>query len=153
MITNQVMAIGALVLVAGAFGVGMKMGSDGERQQCDKRIERVKAVAAGEIQKQLLEVNTAHTERDQARGEVAKVNAAQAEKTAAAEAAALADQAQRDAAVLRAEAAANQAARETRALNAKLTSSLEAIRNVADECARAPVSPDARKLLDGILAP
>lgn len=149
----QGMLIGGAVAAALAFGVGTQVGQGWERGACDKRMEKVRKAAEKVIDDKIKEVDVSHVERDQARAEVDKVNKAEAEKAAIAEAATQADQVRREEALARTEAAATEAAKASRTLSAKLTSSLEAIRNVADECARAPLSPDSKRLLDGILSP
>jgi hypothetical protein len=80
-------------------------------------------------------------ERDQARSEVDKTNAAIAAQVAELSKLMSADQVERTAAAQRMEAAANSAAKEAKLAGQRALAAREVIRNVADQCARAGV-PD-----------
>jgi hypothetical protein len=80
-------------------------------------------------------------ERDQARSEVDKINAAIAMQVAELSKLMSADQTERTAAAQRMEAAANAAAKEARLAGQRALAAREVIQNVADQCARAGV-PD-----------
>ena len=80
-------------------------------------------------------------ERDQARSEVDKINAAIAMQVAELSKLMSADQTERTAAAQRMEAAANAAAKEAKLAGQRALAAREVIQNVADQCARAGV-PD-----------
>lgn len=138
-----------------AFGVGLKMGADGEAAKCSRRIEqveqKVKAAAAKLIDEQMALRTKAETEATFAKGEVAKVNAAIAQQLAEQKALLVADQAAREEAAKKADQAASKAERVARETAAKFQAALEAIKHDPDQCARAPLSPDVRRMLDDLL--
>lgn len=89
-------------------------------------------------------------ERDQARAEVAKVNAAIAAQVEELAKLMSADQAERSAAAKRMEAAAISAAVEAKRAGERALAAREVIQNVADQCARAGVPDDALRVLRNI---
>lgn len=92
-------------------------------------------------------------ERDQARSEVDKVNAAIAAQVAELAKLMSADATERAAAAKRMEAAANAAATEARLAGQRALAAREVIQNVADECARAGVPDDVVRVLRDITGP
>lgn len=92
-------------------------------------------------------------ERDQARSEVDKVNAAIAAQVKELAALMSADATERTAAAKRMEAAANAAASEAKRAGERALAAREVIQNVADQCARAGVPDDALRVLRDITGP
>lgn len=96
-------------------------------------------------------INRVLAERDQARAEVEKVNAAIAAQIKELAAIMSADQAERTAAGARMEAAARMAAREAKQAGERALAAREVIQNVADQCARAGVPADVVRVLNDII--
>jgi hypothetical protein len=92
-------------------------------------------------------------ERDQARAEVDKTNAAIAAQVAELAKLMSADQVERTAAALRMEAAATSAAKEAKLAGQRALAAREVIQNVADQCARAGVPDDVVRVLRDITGP
>lgn len=92
-------------------------------------------------------------ERDQARSEVDKVNAAIAAQVADLAKLMSADSVERAAAAKRMEAAAMSAASEARRAGERALAAREVIQNVADQCARAGVPDDVVRVLRDITGP
>jgi hypothetical protein len=135
-----------------AFGAGWKFGSDHESAQCEKKIEIVKRTSAELIDKQIALKAKAETEAAFAKGEVAKVNAEIQRQLEEQRNLLLADQAAREDAAKKADQAAVAAERQARATAAKFQAALEALKHDPDNCARAPVSADVKRMLDDLLA-
>lgn len=92
-------------------------------------------------------------ERDQARSEVDKVNAAIAAQVKELAALMSADATERQAAARRMEAAANTAASEAKRAGERALAAREVIQNVADQCARGPVPPSVLDSLRDLAGP
>jgi hypothetical protein len=86
-------------------------------------------------------------ERDQARGQVDKVNAAIAAQVAELAGLVAADQSERTAAAKRMESVARRAADEAKLAGERALAAREVIQNVADQCARAGVPGDVVRVL------
>lgn len=92
-------------------------------------------------------------ERDQARSEVDKTNAAIAAQVKELAALMSADSAERQAAAVRMEAAAIDAAKQAKLAGQRALAAREVIQNVADQCARAGVPDDVVRVLRDISGP
>lgn len=133
-------------------GFGMKYGHDlGERRGA-KMVIDVRRASEKVITAKLGEIRTLTLERDQARAEVAKVNAETARQYAELKTLLTADADARAAAAVKVEAAATKAAKEAKLAGERVLLAKEVIQNVADACARAGVPDDVVRMLDSILA-
>lgn len=136
-------AAGAAVLTAMVlWPMAHAAGAEGVRKQVNEELMATKRVA-----------NRLLAERDQARSEVDKVNAAIAAQVKELAALMSADQEERAAAAVRMEAAAIRAASEAKRAGERALAAREVIQNVADQCARAGVPDDALRVLRDITGP
>jgi hypothetical protein len=149
-INLQAMAIGgvAIALVAGGVSAAAATRLEASHQQKIQAAaeKKIKDTANGLI-------NKLQTERDQARAEVVKYNAATAAQLAANQAALTADSVARIAASERMEKLLQQTSRDARAAADRSDAAREVIKNVADQCARAGVPADVLSVLNAILDP
>jgi hypothetical protein len=141
-------AIGGVV----AFAVGARIGSDSARAACERQFAQVKAKAADLIQQQINLKVLAESERDQARGEVQKVNDATALQVRALQKTLLSDRKAREDAALRIENAAKIAADEARQALARADLARKVVEDAVDPCALAPVPDDVRGVLNALLS-
>lgn len=142
----QGMLVGGLALAGVAGLAGFRAGENHGLSSAAKQIAPVITGLNAEIA--VLKV-----EKAQAVAEVAKVNATTAAQVAELKSLLTADADARAAASIRVEKAAQLAAANAKEAGARAQAAMEVIRNVADECARAGVPPDVKRMLDGILAP
>ncbi len=149
----QMTAIVGVISAALAGGFGYMKGASDMRAHEARALAKMHAASARVIDSKLAEIQTLSVERDQARGEVTKVNEGIARQLEDQKALLVADQASREAAAQRMERANQMAAKENREAAARLAAGLRELKEVADECARAPVSADVKRMLDRILAP
>lgn len=142
MIANiQTLAIAAVAGVAlGAVGGGYTAYGWGKAAMAREAAAERKA--AEKI------INRTLAERDQARAEVDKVNAAIAAQVRELAAILSADQVERAEAAKRMEAAAVKAAAEAKRAGERALAAREVIQNVADQCARAGVPADVLRVLN-----
>ena len=156
MFSIQTMAISAAAIAMVSGTAGFALHARGEAQRTAAAIAksetRIKAASAKVLDQQLAEKAKAQTEAAYCKGEVEKVNTATAQQVADLKAALLADQDSRTAAAARTEKAALRAISEATATGERFRLALDGMKKVADECARAPISTDARRLLDDIVA-
>jgi hypothetical protein len=132
-------AIGAALLV---WPMAHGAGFDAGKKSIAEELNAAKRVAS-----RLL------AERDQARSEVDKVNAAIAAQVSELAKLMSADQVERQAAASRMEAAANAAAKEAKLAGQRALAAREVIQNVADQCARAGVPDDVVRVLRDLTGP
>lgn len=128
----------ALLVWPMANGMGYERG----RKELSNELAAAKRVA-----------NRLLSERDQARAEVDKTNAAIAAQVKELAALMSADQAERQAAAMRMEEAATNAAKEAKLAGQRALAAREVIQNVADQCARAGVPDDVVRVLRDISGP
>jgi aminopeptidase N len=152
MIGWQGLAIGGVALALASSAAGFKAGEFSKQAEADKRVEAAIRAGGEKLDKEIADHKVTRSERDQAKAEVEKVNRALAAQVEELRTLLSADQAARVEAAARMEKAAQQAAREARAAGERAREGMEVIRRVADECARAPVPADVKRVLDDILA-
>lgn len=115
--------------------------------------ERGKKEVAAELEATKRVATRLLAERDQARAEVDKTNAAIAAQVKELAALMSADSAERQAAAVRMEAAAVDAAKQAKLAGQRALAAREVIQNVADQCARAGVPDDVVRVLRDITGP
>lgn len=142
----KLMALGGAGIAIGTalfvWPMASAQGFDRGKASVTKELEAAKRVGA-----RLL------AERDQARAEVDKVNAAIAAQVSELAKLMSADQAERSAAALRMEQAAINAAKEAKLAGQRALAAREVIQNVADQCARGPVPGPVLDSLRNIIGP
>lgn len=136
----KMMALGGVGIAAVTALTVWPMAS-GQGYDRGKREVTVELEAAKRVGTRLL------AERDQARAEVDKVNAAIAAQVKELATLMSADQTERVAAAARMEAAAINAAKEAKLAGQRALAAREIIQNVADQCARAGVPTDVVRVL------
>lgn len=134
-----------------AFAVGARIGSDSARAHCERQFAQVKAKAADLIQQQINLKVLAEAERDQARGEVNKINEATAAQVKAIQRTLLSDKKSREDAAMRLENAARIAAEEARQALVRAEEARKVVEHATDPCALAPVPDDVRVVLNALL--
>lgn len=153
MFNLQGMLLGGVALAAISGFAASQVQRGWDQNDCSKKIEAVKKASAKLIDAKLQEILTVEAERDQARAEVAKVNASTAQQLADIQKLLADDQVKREEASARVEAAAKEAARNAKAAGDRAQAARDLMATITDKCAGAGVPDDVLRMLNGILDP
>lgn len=149
----QALAIGGIALAGFSAWGGAQVQKGWDHADCDRKIQAVRHASEKLIAQGLQEIATTTAERDQAKAEVDKVNASTMAQLTALQTMLADDKVKREEASLRIEAAAKEASRNARTSAERAQAARDLMDKIADRCAGAPMPPDVKRLLDGILDP
>lgn len=153
MIGMQGMLVGGLAIAAlAAFG-GSHLQKGIDERACERKVEKLRTASIAALNVVLQDKLTAEAERDQALGEVRKVNATTAAQFLALQTMLQDDQVKREEASIRVEAAAKEAARNAKTAGDRAQAARDLMVKIQDQCAGTDVPAELLRMLDGIADP